>query len=159
MGKKATGRIYRTVNFYSISKELKLQILRLKMLYLVVREGLKVQTHLAACCCNTFAATSENLLWKSLSPWQNFFATTSLTNSDWFDFMQRVAGTKFLVETKIFTRTPQYTWSNFLLQHVTANWGSDLSSLCVALTCQLECSDLKPITANCESRALRALQC
>jgi len=106
MGKKATGRIYRTVNFYSISKELKLQILRLKMLYLVVREGLKVQTHLAACCCNTFAATSGNLLWKSLSPWQNFFATTSLTNSDWFDFMQRVAGTKFLVETKIFTKTP-----------------------------------------------------
>ena len=115
---------------------------------------------LAARCCNTFTVTSENLLWKSLSPWQNFFTTTCLTNSVWFDFMQCVAGTIFYCGDQDFYKKPQYTRSNnLLLRHVTTNCGSDLSSLCVALTCQLVCSDLKPITAYRESRALNTLQC
>ena len=87
--------------------------------------------------------------------------TTCLTNSDWFDFMQRVAGTKCYHEDQDFHKNfPVYMKQLVAATcHRKLNWGSDLSSLCVALTCQLVCSDLTPMTAYCEFRALNTLQC
>ena len=106
-----------------------------------------------------FAATSESLFWKSLSPWQNFPPLHVSPIQTDLILCNVLQGQNAIMETKIFTKISQYTWSNLLLRHVTANWGSDLSSLCVALTCQLVCSDLKPMTAYCEFRALNTLQC
>lgn len=143
-----------------MAKELKLgSDSETQMLQLVVRAGLKVWTHLVACCCNMFAATSENLFWKSLSPWQNFPPPHVSPIQTDLILCNVLQGQNAIMETKIFTKIFQYTWRNLLLRHVTANWGSDLSSLCVALTCQLVCSDLKPMTAYCESSSLNIPQC
>ena len=59
--------------------------------------GDKLQQHVVETRCSDKSLhVYWRILWKSLSLQQNFVATTSRTDSVWFDFLRLVAATKFL---------------------------------------------------------------
>ena len=88
-----------------------------------------VRRHVAA--TNRFVCTE--VLWKSLSPQENFVAATSRKKSNQAEFVRLVAATKFFCSNKDFHKNPPVRTKRFV--------AADVSPRRVGTTCRLVCTD------------------
>ena len=101
---------------------------------------------------NKFDLVNRRILSKILSPLQNFVAATCRTKSNWFDFVQHFAVTKFCRGDKILINRPRnvevFTPSDLSLQPIAALSAYDLSLDCThkAICCS---NVLQRFVASC----------